>query len=199
MKTIFSIFLLALLTAQFTFAQQQKIEDQYFEYAQIRNNISQKPEAIKQALALLGRSSELSKSQLGNVNYHVGRLYEETGDTLRAKPYYEKSLELIPNYYVPHLALGYADFKTCTQMIKNMNAAADAKNTVLHTKLAAEYKILATKTLTHLEKAQACDPDDETLKMIQYLYKTSKNQAGLISLDARLKSLSTHCITLLED
>lgn len=199
MKIIFLTTLFALLTAQFTFAQQQKIEDQYFEYAQIRNNISQKPEAIKQALELLGRSSELSKSQLGNVNYHLGRLYEETGDTLKAKPYYEKSLELIPDYYVPHLALGYADFKICIQMIKKMNAAADAKNTTLYTKLSADYKFLVTKTLTHLEKAQACDPDDETLRMIQYLYNTSKNPAGLMSLAKRLKSLATHCITLLED
>jgi hypothetical protein len=42
------------------------------------------------------------------------------------------------------------------------------------------------KALPHLEKAQACDPDDQTLNLIKLLYRNIKDQHGIDTLPARL-------------
>jgi len=53
--------------------------------------------------------------------------------------------------------------------------------------------------LPHLEKAQACDPSDETLAIIKTLYKNINDTEGLNKLNDRLKLLSQNCIDVLED
>ena len=65
--------------------------------------------------------------------------------------------------------------------------------------LMQDYKKAVLKALPHLEKAQACDPSDETLTMIQQLYRNMKDDAGLKSLKARLTTLSKNCQDLLTE
>ncbi|GGI22307.1 hypothetical protein GCM10008119_01990 [Pedobacter mendelii] len=165
----------------------------------IRMTETERPKAIALATDVLKRSSELNAKQIANATYHLGRLYEETKQMNLAIPYYEKSIQLTPGYYVPYLALGNYYFKNCKDLIVKMNAAAEAKDLTTHTKLTEDYKKLAKKTTAYLEKSYACDPDDETLKMINYLHQTSKNSAALTSLDDRIKKLTEGCITLLDD
>ncbi|UKT62946.1 tetratricopeptide repeat protein [Pedobacter mucosus] len=197
MKTFF--FLLLFLSIQTTFAQKQDIKNLYFDYLQVRMDADEQPEAITKALELLNRKTELNKTQLGNVTYHLGRLYEETGDIEKAIPYYESSIKMTPGYYVPYRALGFYNFERSNSLLKKINDAILAKNNQLIATLNKDYNILALKTIAYLEKSQACDPDDETKGMIINLYKNIKNDAAIGTLDTRLKKLSTDCITLLED
>lgn len=159
----------------------------------------EKPNAIAKALALLDRKSELTKTQLGNVTYHLGRLYEEIGEFQKATPYYKTSIKITPGYYVPYRAVGFINFKECNILEKKINDAIRSKDNKLVESLTKDYNALALKTITYLEKSQACDPDDQTKGMIINLYNKTKNTEGINSLDGRLKKLTTDCITLLED
>ncbi|RNL54727.1 tetratricopeptide repeat protein [Pedobacter jejuensis] len=199
MKKILLIHLILLINLTFVFAQSTNIKDLYWDYTLIRMTDTEKPKAIALATEILKRSSELTPKQIANATYHLGRLYEETNQMNLAIPYYEKSIQLTPGYYVPYLSLGNYYFKNCKDLIVKMNAAAEAKDLNTHTKLTDDYKKLATKAAAYLEKSYACDPDDETLKMITYLHQTSKNSAALTSLDGRIKKLAEGCITLLDD
>jgi len=78
-----------------------------------------------------------------------------------------------------------------------LNATANDK--ALNEQLAIAYTAAVKKALPHLEKAQACDPSDETLAIIKTLYKNIKDSQGLSSLDSRLKELSKNCIDILND
>lgn len=199
MKRIFLVTLLLFISFTAVFAQNQSIKDLYWDYTTIRMTQTEKPKAIAVTLELLKHSSELNAKQIANATYHLGKLYEETNQMNLAIPYYEKSIQLTPGYYVPYLALGNEYFKTCKELVAKMNRAAEAKDTALHGKLSAEYKIIANKTVTYLEKSYACDPDDITKGMITYLYQTLKNAEAVKTLDSRIKKLAEGCITLLDD
>jgi len=198
MKKIF--FTLLLFTGfNSVFAQNQSIKDLYWDYTVIRTTQTDKPKAIAIALDVLKRSSELNEKQIANATYHLGRLYEETNQMNLAIPYYEKSIQLTPGYYVPYLALGNYYFKDCQDMISKLNAAVDKKDVVIYGKMVEDYKKLTTKTAAYLEKSYACDPDDSTKGIITYLYQSSKNNEALKTFDARIKKLAVGCITLLDD
>jgi len=199
MKKIYLINLLLLISLSSAFAQSKKIKDLYWDYSMIRMTQTDCPKAIAIAADVLKRSSELNAKQIANVTYHLGRLYEESNQMNLAVPYYEKSIQLTPGYYVPYLALGNFYFNHCKEMIAKMNQAATANDAAAHTKLTEDYKKLASKTAAYLEKSYACDPDETTIGMITYLYKTSKNPEAITSLNARIKKLAEGCITLLDD
>ena len=55
------------------------------------------------------------------------------------------------------------------------------------------------KSLPQLEKAQACDPDDNTLALIKTLYNNIGDKAGLASLNNRLEGLKKGCVDILSD
>lgn len=69
----------------------------------------------------------------------------------------------------------------------------------METQLTSAYNINVKKALPHLEKAQACDPSDDTLAIIKSLYKSINDTDGLSTLDSRLKQLSKNCIDILTD
>ncbi|RZK83560.1 MAG: hypothetical protein EOO98_17440 [Pedobacter sp.] len=198
MKKTFLLSFLLFISISSAFSQ-TKIDDLYEEYTMLRMTNDEKPKAIAIGLSLLNRKSELKPKQIANVTYHVARLLEETNMMSKAIPYYEESIKLTPGYYVPYLALGNEYFKACKELVAKMNQAADANDTVLHGKLSAEYKPLASKTAAYLEKSYACDPDNITKGMITYLYQTLKNTEALKSFDTRIKQLEQGCITLLDD
>jgi len=198
MKNILLSTFFAVLITQFAYAQKQDIKDLYFDYLQVRMDADEKPEAKTKAIALLQRSSELTKTQLGNVNYHLGRLYEEDGEIEKAVPYYE-SIKITPGYYVPYRALGFMYYKKCAELGKKLSEIDKSVNGNSYKKASDELKALSLKTAKYLEKSQACDPDDETLDMIKVLYKNLKDDKALTTIRERLKALSADCVTLLED
>lgn len=171
----------------------------YTAYTVIRTTNGNKLAAIDLAINILKRSSELTNSQIANLNFNLGRLYEETMEEEKAVPYYESSLMLAPDYYVTHRALGSIYVKRSDPIVKKMNSAGNAKQMDLYGKLFADYKKLIVKALPHLEKAQACDPDEQSLKQIIDLYKNIKNLAAIGTLDARLKKHAVSCVDLLDD
>ena len=66
-------------------------------------------------------------------------------------------------------------------------------------KLPPQYKQFLVKALPHLEKAQACDPNEDTLIALQYIYQSLKTPEKITTLDNRLKALSVNCISLIKD
>ncbi|PWS27418.1 hypothetical protein DHW03_07345 [Pedobacter yonginense] len=199
MKNILLTAYLTLLLSSFACAQKQDIKDLYFDYLQVRMDADEKPEAKAKAIALLQRSSELSKTQLGNVNYHLGRLYEEDGEIEKSVPYYEESIKITPGYYVPYRALGFMYYKKCKDLAQKLTTINQSGTGTAGNKASEEFKSLSLKTAKYLEKSQACDPDVETLGMIKALYKNIKDDRALATLNDRLKALSADCVTLLED
>ena len=189
-----------LLLASFSNAYSQKtIAELYSAYTVIRTTNDNKLAAIDVAINLLKRSPELTNSQIANLNFNLGRLYEETMEIEKAIPYYEASLKLAPDYYVTHRALGNIYLKKSDPLVKKMNDAGNAKQMDLYGKLFAEYKKLIVKAIPHLEKAQACDPDEQNLSQIKNLYKNIKDLAAMNTLNERLKKLAVSCVDLLDD
>jgi tetratricopeptide (TPR) repeat protein len=147
--------------------------------------------------AILPYADKLPEKARINFFFAVGKMYEDDDQHNKALPYYEKVAAAVPDYYVVHRALGYIYLEDVKKIEEKLNAATtDIK---LNQELAAAYAVAVKKALPHLEKAQACDPSDETLAIITTLYKNTKDTAGLNSLDARLKELSKHCIDILQD
>ena len=62
-----------------------------------------------------------------------------------------------------------------------------------------QYKKEVLRALPHLEKGQACDPNDDDLDMIRTLYQNIHDDQGLKSLNDRLAALSKNCIDILSD
>jgi tetratricopeptide (TPR) repeat protein len=152
--------------------------------------------------------SELGESILPNADklpekarisffFSIGKMYEDNNEPEKARPYYEKVAAAVPDYYVVHRALGYLYLENVNAIEKKLNASLN--NKPLNDQLAAAYKNAVRKALPHLEKAQACDPSDETLAIIKVLYKNIKDPESLNSLDSRLKGLSKNCIDILTD
>ncbi|MGN7988130.1 tetratricopeptide repeat protein [Pedobacter sp. 22226] len=191
--------LFTLTMMQTCFAQSKSIKDLYWDYSQIRMTDTEKPKVIQLAEELIKRSPELTKTQLGNVSYHLGRLYEETEQTEKAIPQYEEAIKITPAYYVPYRALGFIFVKKCNALSAKINEAGKAKDSKLQGELYAQYKVVALKALPYLEKSQACDPDDETKTIITNLYRSLKDNAAIASLDDRLKKNAANCVSLLED
>ncbi|MBE9584162.1 hypothetical protein IM792_06860 [Mucilaginibacter sp. JRF] len=126
------------------------------------------------------------------VNYYniLGKLYEER-QPAEAKVYYERVVAHVPNYYVAHLALGYIYIKEAEDNEKKVQA-----NSTPDTRWAHITSV--KKAIAHLEKAQACDPNEDTMNTITSLYKKINDTAGLAGIKARLATLAKNCVDLLE-
>jgi len=132
-----------------------------------------------------------------NFYFSIGKVYEDNDQPAKAVIYYEKVTAAVPNYYVVHRALGYLYLDDVKAIEKKLNEATS--DAALNKSLTEAYYKAVKKALPHLEKAQACDPSEETLAIIQILYKNIKDLPGLNSLNDRLKQLSTNCIDILAD
>jgi tetratricopeptide (TPR) repeat protein len=153
--------------------------------------------ALSQAEKMLPNIDKLSSKMQPNFYYMLGTIYEDANQTTRAISCYEKVIVAVPNYFVAHRALGYIYLKQANQVAGKLNSAkTDATE---NKRLAALYTATAKKAIPYLEKAQACDPDADTLTRIKMLYKNTKNEQGLATLDSRLKTLSQNCVDLLSD
>jgi hypothetical protein len=106
-------------------------------------------------------------------------------------------LKLEPDFYVPHLALGYLLLAQANPIARQLNEVKD--NPELRAKYLKEYQEKLRKALPHLEKALACDPNDQVLESIKWSYQALKDQASFNSLETRLQLLRKNCVTVLKE
>ena len=128
------------------------------------------------------------------INFYAsaGKMYEDNNEPQKAVPFYEKVAAAVPDYYVVHRALGYIYLDDAKKIKKQLDNDPSSQQ------LRAGYKNAIIKALPQLEKAQACDPSDETLAIIKTLYENIQDNKGLNTLSSRLKTLRLHCIDILE-
>ncbi len=127
----------------------------------------------------------------------LAKAYEGTQQDAKAIIYYEKVVAAEPNYYVAQRALGYL-YNDKSEEIQ-LKLYLTPKDSPGYANLFVSYRTAVHKSLPFLEKAQACDPDDDTLDLIKTLYMNIHDEAGLSSLNSRLPDLSKNCVDLLSD
>jgi hypothetical protein len=127
----------------------------------------------------------------------LAKAYEGTEQDVKAITFYEKVVAAEPNYYVAQRALGYL-YNDISEEIQ-VKLYLTPKDSPGYTALFDTYRTAVHKSLPYLEKAQACDPDDDTLDLIKTLYMNIHDDTGLSSLDHRLPDLSKNCVDLLSD
>ncbi|WP_143822930.1 lipopolysaccharide assembly protein LapB [Mucilaginibacter sp. MD40] len=133
---------------------------------------------------LLPNADKLKANARASFYYSIGHLYENNAQSVKAIEYYEKVVAAVPEYYVAQRGLGYLYAKQAEE---------------LRVSGSANYTAMARKALPHLEKAQACDPDNDTLDLIKFMYTHIHDTAALSTLNSRLKQLSKSCVDLLDD
>jgi len=146
---------------------------------------------------ILPNADKLPQKSRINFYFSIGKMYEDNDQPGKAMDYYEKVAVAMPDYYVVHRALGYLYLDKARQIEKELTASANDK--AMKTQLTAAYNNAVQKALPHLEKAQACDPSDETLEIIKKLYKNINNTKGVTALNNHLKELGKNCIDILTD
>lgn len=145
---------------------------------------------------LLPYADKLPEKTRISFYFSIGKMYEDDNQPQKAIGYYEKVATAVPSYYVVHRALGYLYLADVRAIETKLNATTDYKT---NQELTLVYSKAVKKALPHLEKAQACDPSDETLAIIKMLYQNIKDTNALNSLDDRLKDLGKNCMDILED
>ena len=196
-------FLLAFYTLSFisfcAFSQQKDIKERYSEIRYFGSKEGSIEKRVTLMVKILNDSSQLTLKQITWMQFYIGKYYEGINKPDSAIFFFEKSLKGEPDYEVAHRALGFIYMDKTKPYVDQINLANKNKDAVANAKAYAEYKKLILKALPHLEKYQACSPDDETLMIISNLYKSLKDTQSMLTIDARLKVLGKRCITLLED
>lgn len=188
----FYLFLFLSINSSFVFAQDLK--KQYEEFNTCIN-LSKTDEALIIAEELTSETSKLSIRRKAIVSYKLASYYEKKViDYDKAILYFEKSLVFEPEYYVPHLALGYLYTNKANEIGKKINAET---NITKRNNYLAEYKSYLKKSIPHYEKAMACDENDQVLTSIEKVYTALKNPEGFKTLNSRLPALKQNCIDLL--
>jgi tetratricopeptide (TPR) repeat protein len=184
-----TILLLFILCSSFLAKAQtaDEVYDKYLDFNAKRLEDNDITDALKAGEAILPNVGKLPpKSRIAFYN-GLAKLYEDNSQSVEAIPLYEMVAAAEPNFYVVHRALGYLYVKAANELLEKTNKVTD------------QYKAAVLKALPHLEKAQACDPSDETLTLIKSLYTNIHDDAGLNSLSSRLKALSQNCIDILTE
>lgn len=127
--------------------------------------------------------------QKARISYYnsMAKLYEDDNQSAKAITFYKTVLAAQPNYYVAHRALGFLIIKDISGKPANEIVVDDA------------YINKIKAALPHLEKAQACDPDDSTLNLIKLLYRNIRGDKNLSTLPSRLEQLKNNCEDILSD
>lgn len=193
---LFTISFFIGLTAHAQSPSADSVYNRYLDFNLARFQ-GEEDKALELGENLLPYADKLPEKARINFYFSIGKIYEDNDQHSKALPYYEKVAVAVPDYYVVHRALGYLYLEKVKEIEGKLNATANDK--ALNEQLAIAYTAAVKKALPHLEKAQACDPSDETLAIIKTLYKNIKDSQGLSSLDSRLKELSKNCIDILND
>ena len=196
-KKIFLI-VIAIILSQSSFGQSaDSVYNRYLDFNLARFQGEQDKEK-ELGEALIPLADKLPEKARINFYFAIGKMYEDDGRPGKAMSYYEKVTVAVPDYYVAHRALGYIYLEEVKSIEKQLNASV-GKSQLANRQLSLTYNAAVKKTLPQLEKAQACDPSDETLVIIQLLYKDIRGAKGLSSLNKRLKQLSKNCVDILSD
>ncbi|MEO7214069.1 hypothetical protein [Mucilaginibacter sp.] len=180
-------------------AKAQTVEEVYNRYLDFNLTRLEGPasKTLEAGEALLPDTAKLTPKQRISFYYSIGKAYEDDAQSIKAQQYYERVAAAVPDYYVVQRALGYIFAKQAESYADKLNATAS--NITENKKVMALYTAAAKKAIPYLEKAQACDPDDDTLTRITILLKNTKDTAGLANLKTKLATLSKTCIDLLDD
>jgi len=195
--TLFIFFVLIGLAVHAQSPSADSVYNQYLDFNLARFQGEDQDKIIQLGEDLLPYADKLPEKARINFYFAVGKMYEDNDQHNKALPYYEKVAVAVPDYYVVHRALGYLYLEKVKEIEGKLNSSSN--DTALNDQLTTAYNDAVRKALPHLEKAQACDPSDETLAIIKTLYKNLKDDQGLNSFDSRLKELSRHCIDILND
>lgn len=181
-------FLIVFILATSVLTHAQTADEVYNKYADFNLAMLQNEhdKALDLGEQILPDSVKLPPKTRVSFYNGIAKLYEEDAQSVKAIAYYNRVVAAQPNYYVAHRALGYLYIK---------DIAVKATDMPVDTTYTAKVK----RALPHLEKAQACDPSDDTLTLIKTLYKNIKDQQGLDTLPARLNQLQKNCIDILSD
>jgi len=191
----FIILIFITLTARAQSISADSVYSQYLDFNLARFQGAQ-DKVLELGENIIPNADKLPVKTRINFYFAAGKMYEDDNKPDKALPFYEKVAVAVPDYYVAHRALGYIYLDKAKEIEGRMNSASDkaAKDSLF-----AQYVIAARKALPHLEKAQACDPSDETIEIIKSLYNKINDSANLSSLTTRLKQLSKNCMDILSE
>ena len=146
---------------------------------------------------ILPDTAKLGKVSKINFYAKLAKTYDEAEQDDKAIYYYEKVAAAAPGYFVVQRALGllYNAQAEDIQLILYITPKTDPA----YSKLYERYLAAVRKTLPLLEKAQACDPDDDTLDLIHTLYQNIGDDNGYNGFTQRIPQLAAGCVDLLED
>ncbi|HZY39175.1 MAG TPA: hypothetical protein VFE53_21110 [Mucilaginibacter sp.] len=146
---------------------------------------------------LIPLADKLPEKARTSFYFSIGKIYEDDEQPDKALPFYEKVAVAVPDYYVVRRALGYIYLDKAKAIEDKISLQTTNSSTA--DSLKGAYLKMVQKTLPHLEKAQACDPSDDTLAIIKTLYEKINDSKGLAALDDRLKQLAKSCVDVLSD
>ncbi|UOE47311.1 hypothetical protein MTO98_23170 [Mucilaginibacter sp. SMC90] len=186
-KILVSIILLITVTSAYA----QTADDTYNKYLDfnLARLQGEQDKAMDLSRQIMQDTAKLAAKVKINFFNSLAKLYEDDNQSVNAIPLYERVVAAEPDYYVAHRALGYLYLKNFPDADKALNNPSTN----------AEYIKAAKMALPQLEKAQACDADDNTLVLIKTLYKNIGDDTGLNGLDKRLKALKVKCEDILSD
>jgi len=173
----------------------QNLVDHYYEFGGALTE-GRESSALMLAEKILPEVSALSEKRQAIFYYKLAGLHENMKNMDQAILFYEKTLKLEPDYYVPHMALGYLYISKANLVVPKINGEKDKLARDKHIR---EYSSYMKKAIPFFEKAMACDPNDQLLASIKNCYTSLKDPAGFSSLNSRLKGLEQNCVTLLKE
>ncbi len=142
-------------------------------------------------------SAKLTQGIRINFFAKLAKAYDETEQNDKAIIYYQKVAAAAPDYFVVQRALGMLYNEQAEDI--QLKLFRLAPNDPSYKTVSENYQNAVHKALPLLEKAQACDPDDDTLDLIETLYQNIGDEAGLNSFKQRLPELAARCVDLLDD
>ena len=165
-----------------------------FDLARFNND---QGEAIRIAENILPDTAKLAPKTRTSFFARLAKLYDDDDQDAKAIIYYQKVIATTPDYYVAQRALGYLYDEVAEEI--HLKLYLIKSDDPQYQSLFNSYKIGVLKALPHLEKAQACDPNDDSLDLIRILYQNIHDEQGLNSLSSRLKNSAKNCIDVLSD
>lgn len=186
---VFLVFTIGFLTAKAQSAD--SIYNRYLDFNLARFQ-GQQDKAFELGQDLVPLADKLPEKARISFYFSIGKMYEDDNQPDKAQPFYEKVAAAVPDYYVVHRALGYLYLDKAKAIEEKVSLGATDS-------LKTAYVKMVQKALPHLEKAQACDPSDETLAIIKSLYQKINDSQDLATLDDRLKALHSKCLDILSD
>lgn len=195
-KTFFLLFIVLITTSSFAQTKDSVLYNKLGDFDMARfYNESQA--AIRIGESILTDTAKLTPKARVSFYGRLAKLYEDGGQGEKAMIYYAKVIAAVPDYYVAQRAYGYLADSVAEEIhlkIYQLKNDDPSRNTLFE-----QYKKGVLKALPHLEKAQACDPNDQDMDMIRALYQNIHAEQQLAALNNRLSALSKNCVDILSD